>query len=149
MTGFPEELRPVLRRLAEEMIPAGEGLPSAAEVCIHTTLLDDVLKVRPDLAGPLERALRPLADLPPGELLAALETDREGMATAGLVVAGGYLMSAQVAEALKYPFQEAKIVRSDELVRDIEAGLLDSVIERGPIYRLPGDAPEEAHRAWQ
>lgn len=149
MSTLPDDLRAVLHGLADEMIPAGSGLPSANEVGMDAHLVDAVLTVRPDLTERLVAVLRPLVGVAPDLALAKIADHPESMDVVALVVAGGYLMSSDVAAVLKYPFQEGKLVRSDELFRDIEAGLLDQVIEKGPIYRLPDDAPAEARRAWK
>lgn len=142
MTSFPAALREILHDLADQMIPAGAGLPSANDVGISASLLDDVLTVRPDLIEPLTSALRALQPVPAGgPRLRALESDPTHMDTVALVLAGGYLMSPIVAAALQYPFQEAKIVRSDDVYKAVEEGLLDDVVSRGPIYRLPPDSP--------
>lgn len=141
MSAINTELRAVLAELADEMIPAGAGLPSAREVGIASDLLDEVLRVRPELGEPLAAALASVADTTPGDRLAALQRDPGAIDVVGLVMAGGYLMSPTVAEALRYPWQEAKQVRPDDVYQAVDDGLLDNVIERGPIYRLPPDAP--------
>lgn len=135
--------REVLRRVADALIPAGAELPSAVEVGIHGALLDQVLVVRPDLADPLSAALDALAETPSEQIAARVDGEPD-LSVVGLVVAGGYLMSQPVADALRYPWQEAKLVRPDDVYEAIDAGLLDGVMERGPIYRLPADAPQEA-----
>lgn len=137
MTDFPAELRSVLAELAELMIPAGAGLPSANEVDISGTLLDQVLTVRPDLTGPLHGTLTDLRRVPASNRLMALQQDPDAMDVVGMVMAGGYLMSRQVVEVLRYPFQEAKLVRPDDVFQAIDDGLLDGVVDRGPIYRTP------------
>ncbi|KRB36632.1 hypothetical protein [Microbacterium sp. Root180] len=137
------EHRAVLRTVAEALIPAGAGLPSAVDVGIDAGLLDQVLTVRPDLAEPLLVGLDILAGEAAHRIAARVDAE-PGLAVVGLVVAGGYLMSQTVADALRYPWQEAKIVRPDDVFQAIEDGLLDAVMERGPIYRLPPDAPQEA-----
>jgi hypothetical protein len=136
-------LRSVLRRAAEMMIPSGVGLPSAIDVGIDAELLDRVLAVRPDLEEPLAAALHRLRDVPTESILTLLDTE-PGLEVLGIVVAGGYLMSEPVAAALDYPWQEAKLVRPDDVYEALQDGLLDAVVERGPIYRLPPDAPADA-----
>ncbi len=141
MSAVTEGLRTVLAELADEMIPAGAGLPSANEVGISADLLDQVLRTRPDLDEPLAAALASVAAVRPGNRLAALQRDPQAIDVVGLVIAGGYLMSPTVAGLLRYPWQEAKQVRPDDVYQAVDDGLLDAVIERGPIYRLPPDAP--------
>jgi hypothetical protein len=134
-----------LARVAEVLIPAGHGLPSAVEAGVHTNLLDEVVKARPDLVSPLLRALDALdalgddTDLAAVERLAVREPDLHHTLT--LVVAGAYLMSRRVGALLKYPFQEAKLVDPRDIALVVSEGLLDPVVERGHTYRLPPDAP--------
>jgi hypothetical protein len=139
----PEE-RATLTGLAALMIPPGAGLPGAAEVGIGERLLDRVLTVRPDLADPLRAALVRLGDLPPEQAWAWAQQDPQLLDLLGLVVAGGYLMAPEVTDALPYPFAEAKIVDPDDVGRAVHDGLLDAVAARGPLYRLPPDAPAHA-----
>jgi hypothetical protein len=141
MTILTSEHRAVLAALADEMIPAGAGLPSANEVDMSGALVDAVLKVRPDLRRALVSALEQLRDVPAGRRLAAVQSDSALMDAVGLVMAGGYLMSSRVTDALRYRFEEAKGVRPDDVYQAVDDGLLDAVMERGPIYRLPPDAP--------
>ena len=49
--------RELLGALADELIPAGSGMPSASGAGVAGEYLDAVLAARPDLAAPLERAL--------------------------------------------------------------------------------------------
>jgi hypothetical protein len=138
----PPEARARLGQVADAMIQAGAGLPSGARAGVHTELLDQVAKSRPDLIPPLLRALEALGpdpDLPAVEDLAGRDPRLYEVIT--LVVAGGYLMSPRVAALLDYPFQEAKLVDPRDITTVAEEGLLDPVAERAPLYRLPPDAP--------
>ncbi|WP_141585263.1 hypothetical protein [Actinomadura sp. WMMA1423] len=140
----PPEARRRLGQVADALIEAGAGLPSGTQAGVHTGLLDQVVKARPDLVPPLLRALDelgPALDLAAVERLAERRPELHEVLT--LVVAGGYLMSPRVAALLKYPFQEAKIVDPREIAVVVEEGLLDPVAERAPLYRLPPDAPPE------
>ena len=56
-TTVPPEPRVRLGQVADAMIESGAGLPSAAQAGVHTDLLDQVIKTRPDLVAPLLRAL--------------------------------------------------------------------------------------------
>lgn len=142
----PPEARRRLGQVADALIEAGAGLPSGSQAGVHTDLLDQVAKARPDLVPPLLRALDelgPAPDLAAVERLAERRPELHEVLT--LVVAGGYLMSPRVAALLKYPFQEAKIVDPREITVVVGEGLLDLVAERAPLYRLPPDSPPE-HR---
>ncbi|MFF0794860.1 hypothetical protein [Streptomyces spiralis] len=145
---FDEYSRRVLAEVADILIPAGSGLASARQVGVHTHLVDRVLAVRPDLAPRLARALSACAGQPPSGAVMRLRAQRPELFEALTeVVAGGYLMSQQVADQLHYPWQEAKPVDSGAIVQILHEGLLDDVVARGPLYRLPPDAPDGAKQA--
>ncbi|TDB97950.1 hypothetical protein [Actinomadura sp. 7K534] len=145
-TTVPPDARVRLGQVADAMIESGAGLPSGVQAGVHTDLLDQVVKTRPDLVAPL---LRALDELGPDPGLAAVERLAERRLelyeALALVVAGGYLMSSRVTAPLKYRFAEIKIVDPRDIAVVVEEGLLDAVAERTPFYRLPPDAPPE-HR---
>lgn len=146
-TPITPQARARLGRAADVLIEAGAGLPSGAEAGVHTDLLDQVVKARPDLVPSLLRALDALGDAPDLAAIERLgERDPESYEALTLVVAGGYLMSPQVAALLRYPFQEAKLVDPRDIATVIDEGLLDPVAERTPFYRRPPDAPPESRR---
>jgi hypothetical protein len=139
-TRIGEEQRARLARLAEELIPEGEGMPSAGAADIAWGQLDKVLQVRPDLSGPLARALASEADSPAEAWLQDLERRDPGAHEAVvLAILGGYYLHPAVRERLGYPGQRGEELRSDEYLEYVTEGLLDPVIERGAIYRDPGD----------
>jgi hypothetical protein len=131
------EQREVLAGLGDVMLPGGAGQPSAREVGLADRLVDEVLASRPDLAAPLRDLLERLRNEEPATALARLADDEPARELLGLVVAGGYLMSPAVGAALAYPGQQPKPVNPLDIVDVAADGLLDPVIERGPIYRLP------------
>jgi hypothetical protein len=139
-SGISPERRDLLAALADEMIPASPGMPSATESGVHRSGVDAVLRSRPDLGGPLRQAL--------DELAAALEqTSGSGSALAtirsagheaswgvlGSVVGAAYFLNPEVREALGYPGQESLPV--DEQPDDLDQGLLAEVRMRPPVYR--------------
>ncbi|MEU4226056.1 hypothetical protein AB0F17_17305 [Nonomuraea sp. NPDC026600] len=140
----PPAARERLAKVADALIPAGAGLPSAAQAGVHAELLDQVARARPDLIPPLLEALEALGADPDLASVERLAADAPRLHEAiTLVVAGAYLMSPRVMASLKYSFQKAKIVDPGEITTVVAEGLLDQVIERGPRYRLPPDAPSE------
>jgi hypothetical protein len=133
----PAELRDRLAAVADELIPAADGMPAAAAVGVAGDQLDAVLRARPDLAGPLERALR-RAPGPPieawmDELCAADPAAHEALV---LAVLAGYYWAEEVKSRLGYPGQTAAEV-SVGFPAYVEEGLLDAVLEQGPRYRDP------------
>ncbi len=148
MSAAQRTARQSWRDLVDELIPGGDGLPPASAVGLHDDQLEKVLQIRPDLRAELEEALDVIAGLPPAAALAVLRSRPALFETVTLIVAGGYLMSEPVTTALGYRYADARPVNSEDVRRAVDDGLLDRVIERGPIYRLPPDAPPGAFAAF-
>jgi hypothetical protein len=129
--------RAVLSAIADHLIPAAHGMPSAAEI-----LTDDRLRfalaARPDLLEPIRSALRPdLGD----DVQARIDTlgrdDPAALGALQLAIVAGYYTDKAVRELIGYPGQEAITIRSWELPPYLEEGLIDAVIARGPTWRDP------------
>jgi hypothetical protein len=137
LTVFDAGRRAVLSAVADHLIPAGHGMPSAAEV-VEDDRLRFVFTSRPDLVEPVVRALRPGLGDEVATRLAALERDEPGdLAALQLVIVGGYYTDKRVRELIGYPGQEAIEVRSWLVPEYIDEGLIDAVISRGPVWRDP------------
>lgn len=129
--------RATLAAVADHLIPAAHGMPSAADV-----LTDDrvsfVIAARADLLEPLKSALRPQLGADPAARLAALATDEpDNLAALQLVIVGGYYTDKRVRELIGYNGQEAIEVKSWLMPQYLEEGLIDKVLERGPVWRDP------------
>jgi len=132
-----EAERAVLSAVADHLIPAAHGMPSAAEV-----LTDDRLRfvqtARPDLAEPIRTALRTgLADDPAERVAALAANEPAALGALQLAIVAGYYTDKRVRELIGYPGQEALTIRSWELPPYLEEGLIDAVIARGPTWRDP------------
>jgi hypothetical protein len=131
--------RSVLRDIASHLIPAAHGMPAAGNV-VDDQRLDFVLRARPDLADDLHAALRPELGDDPARRLAFLATEEPESANAvQLAVVAAYYTDADVRAAIGYPGQVAKPVTAFDYPAYIEEGLVDRVLERGPIWRDPDD----------
>ena len=133
--------RALLAGLADVFIPAGEGFPSASEAGVAIEGLDAVLSVRPELAVGLKKLLDSARGRPSAEFVAELETKDPG--SFGLLtelVAGAYFLNPQVRTRLGYQGQDPRSI--DPRPDYLDEGLLQSVIDRGPIYR-PTPAAEK------
>ena len=129
--------RAVLASVAEHLIPAAHGMPSAADVLIDDRLRF-VLTARPDLAEPIRTALRAdLADDPAERVAALAAHEPAALGALQLAIVAGYYTDKRVRELIGYPGQEAITIRSWELPPYIEEGLIDAVIARGPTWRDP------------
>lgn len=126
-----------LATLADVMLPAAHGMPSAGDVAAIDSHLERVLTWRDDLREPLGRAL---AALEPEtftlEVLAAYHgTDGEAYVALTTVVAACYYLCPPVRERIGYPGQVAKTYDPYAYTAWVAEGLLDPVMARGPIYR--------------
>lgn len=134
--------------VADQLIPAAHGMPSAGEVVAEKRLAF-VLGARPDLEEPLTQALRPeLGDDPAARLQRLAASEPNLLSALQLVVVGGYYTDKRVRELIGYPGQEAITLQSWKLPNFIEEGLIDQVLTRGPVWRDPATgrrAVEGAH----
>ena len=142
---FDRPFRARLARIADVLVPAYEEMPAASSVGIAGDLLDKALRARPDLVTQCRRAVTTCADPPSPQALEELaEADPDGFSALMVLVLGGYYMSAEVRKLLHYAGQEALRIDIGELPAYIEEGLLDEVIDRGPIYRTtPPDEQQD------
>jgi hypothetical protein len=125
-----------LGELADALIPASEGMPSATEAGAAGEWLDAVLAARPDLAVPLGGVTAAAAGLDAAAAIAALPTrDPGGWAAFTTAVPAAYFMNPDVRDRLGYPGQRAVPIDPDEPPDYLEDGLLDSVRARPPVYR--------------
>jgi hypothetical protein len=132
-----ERERRLLATIADALIPAAHGMPSAAEVLTDQRLAF-VLRSRPDLAEPLTAALALELDDDVGARLDRLRTDAPtNLAALELVIVAGYYTDKRVRELIGYPGQMAIEVRSWLMPPYIEEGLIDAVVARGPVWRDP------------
>jgi hypothetical protein len=135
-TSLSAEERTTFAAIADHLIPAAHGMPSAAEV-VNDDRLRFVLRARPDLAEPLREALRP--DLGPdvSERLARLADEPTNLSALQLAIVSGYYTDKRVRELIGYPGQMAIEIRSWEYPIYLEEGLIDAVLARGPVWRDP------------
>jgi hypothetical protein len=131
------DARSTFAAIADHLIPAAHGMPSAGEV-VSEERLRFVLAARPDLAEPLRAALRPGLAGDATARIAALERDQPAnLGAVLLVVVAGYYTDQGVRDRLGYPGQvEIPLDRwtSGDYVAE---GLIDAVLARGPVWRDP------------
>ena len=136
---FDASERAVLAGLADVLIPAGEGFPAASAAGVAHEGLDAVLAVRPDLASGLKATLEKVKGRAPAEFIAELQTkDPASFSLLAELVPGAYFLNPQVRERLGYHGQGPRPI--DPHPDYLDDGLLQSVLDRGPIYRpTPGN----------
>jgi hypothetical protein len=131
---FDTEERAVLAALADVIIPAGEGFPSASQAGVAAEGLDQVLSFRPDIADPLKGLLASSRGRPPAEVVAELRKNNPaGFGLLAEIVPGAYFLNPQVRVRLGYAGQGPRPIDPRPDYQD--DGLLQSVLDRGPIYR--------------
>ena len=131
---FDPAQRAVLASLADVLIPAGDGMPSASVAAVAEEGLDQVLAAVPSLGARLADVLTGAKGREPAEVVASLaRTDPAAYGVLTEVVTAAYFMNPDVRKAVGYTGQGPSPL--DPRVDYMEDGLLESVIKRGPIYR--------------
>jgi hypothetical protein len=131
---FDPAQRAVLAGLADVLIPAGDGMPSASAGAVAEEGLNKVLAAVPDLGASLADVLAKAKGREPAEVIAGLaRTDPAAYGILAEVVTAAYFMNPDVRKAVGYTGQGPSPI--DPRVDYMEDGLLESVIKRGPIYR--------------
>ncbi len=127
--------REVFAALADVLIPAAEGMPAASTVDVHGATLDRILGLRPDLVEAFRRGLAASAGKPPADAAEALNRDdAEALGAVSIVASAGYYMTPAVRELIGYPGQEKRPADPDETPEYVANGMLQQVIDRGPIF---------------
>ena len=135
-TSLSDEERATFAAVADLLIPAAHGMPSAAEV-LTDDRLQFVLRARPDLGDPLKAALRPDLGANVADRLARLADEPTNLSALQLAIVGGYYTDTRVRELIEYPGQMAIELRSWEYPTYLEEGLIDAVLARGSVWRDP------------
>jgi hypothetical protein len=140
---FDANERRLLCELANVLIPAGEGFPSASDAGVAGAGLDQVLSFRPDLADGLKRLLAAARGRSAAEFIAELQrNDPVGFGLLAEFVPGAYFLNPSVREKLGYAGQTPRPI--DPHPDYLDDGLLQSVIDGGPIYRPTPDSRSAA-----
>jgi hypothetical protein len=137
MSTIDPTLRETFKGIADVLIPHAEGMPAASEVGVHAQMLDHILGLRPDLRDNFVRGLTAAAGKPARDAANLLNaTDAAALTAIGLVASAGYYMSPVVREKIGYPGQQSRPEADPDATPEYVAnGMLQQVIDRGPIYR--------------
>ena len=131
---FDPSQRAVLAGLADVLIPAGDGMPSAGAADVAGQGLNQVLAAVPSLGASLADVLARAKGREAAEVVTSLaRTDPAAYGILTEVVTAAYFMNPNVRQAVGYTGQGPTPL--DPRVDYMEDGLLESVIKRGPIYR--------------
>jgi hypothetical protein len=136
---FDDGARSTFGGLADALIPAGNGMPSASQAGAVGEWLDAVLEARPDLSDPLLALVRKVEGRDPATVIADLQAnDPAGFGLLAEVVPNAYFMNPTVRGLVGYPGQVG--LDPDLTWPPDWLDLLVPVIDRGPIYRDPSAA---------
>jgi hypothetical protein len=128
----------VLAGVADELIPAAHGMPSASSV-LDRRRIEFVLGARPDLLEPLSAALRPGLGDSAAERLEALAGEPANLDALQLTVVAGYYSDTDVRDRIGYPGQVARPVNPFDYPEYLAEGLIERVAERGRVWRDPSE----------
>lgn len=138
-TAAPElddALRTRIGEFADVLIAGGAGLPSASEAGVQGKWIDRTLAARPDLVPIVNEVIGRPGD-PKAELDKIRAQEPILWDAFTHAIAGAYLMVPKVRKGLGLPGNapKRKPAFPDEADHYLSDGVLDPVIERGPIYR--------------
>lgn len=137
LAGLDAAERATLAAVADKLIPAAHGMPSAADI-VGEARLRFVLNARPDLVAPLQAALRgDLGDDVQTRLDVLARNEPAALSALQLIIVAGYYTDREVRERIGYPGQMALALRSWEVPPYIDEGLIDAVLARGAVWRDP------------
>ena len=133
---FSQKDRELLASLADVLIPAGDGHPSASVADVGGTGLDQVLATCPEVSAGLQDVLRKVGDRTAAEAVAYLKAnDAEAFGVLAEFAAGAYFLNPLVRKAIGYGGHTPRAIDPEPDYLD----LLESVVRRGPIYRATPD----------
>ncbi|CAB3745617.1 hypothetical protein LMG24238_07744 [Paraburkholderia sediminicola] len=137
MKKIDEQVRSTFAGIADVLIPEAEGMPAASAVGVQEqAYLDRILGLRPDLAEAFFRGIASAQGKDPRQAAEALHNeDAAAFGAIGLMAASAYYMAPRVRELIGYPGQTARPFDPDETPEYVTNGMLQRVINRGPIYR--------------
>ncbi len=136
MSLVSDKHRETFAGIADVLIPEAEGMPSATQAEVHGAILDRVVELRPDLREAFFRGLNKAAGKDPEAAAQALNSDDpEALGAIGLLASAAYYIQPRVRELIGYPGQENRLVDADAEPEYVANGMLQVVIDRGPIYR--------------
>jgi hypothetical protein len=131
---FSERERQTLEGLANVLIPACDGMPSASEAGVGREGLNLVLQARPDLAPTLHALAQAADHCSPESFVADLPARHpDWFAALTEAVPAAYFFNEEVRRALGYHGQGPIAIDPDANRQD--EPLLEPVRQRGPIYR--------------
>jgi len=125
-------------RLADSLCSGKDHpVPRPSECVEYQSNLELALATREDVFDQIVGALGEAAQVAdPEDWLRTIDSERPDLfRSLSAVLAGAYLMIPVIREHVGYPGQGRHPAPYDQIVDELEGGILDSVIQRGDIYR--------------
>ena len=127
-----------LAAVADQLIPAAHGMPSAAEVARATIGCGSCSTPGPTCIEPSEPRCGPSsATTSRRDSTRSGGTSRRTSVRSSSSIVAGYYTDSDVRDRIGYPGQMALTLRSWEVPAYIDEGLIDAVLARGPVWRDP------------
>ena len=127
-----------IRRVADTLIPAGDGLTSGGTVADFENLATRAAAILDKTFPLLVAALEMLSTVPQDDLWDTLKSlaadDDSGFNTISTLVVGVYLYSNEVKEQLNYPVPHRNPPDLFDAADELSSGILDQVISSGFTY---------------
>jgi len=131
-----DEGRAAFAGLADLLIPEHKKMPAASTTGVAGPLLDEVLRLRPDLVEDFMRGIEAITGEKSGEAANALyKQDEAAFNALSLVASAAYYMTPQAREALGYPGQESLTYDAHAVPDYMTDGMIERVTRRGAIYK--------------
>jgi len=131
-----------LRAVADVLIPSSGDNPGATSEPDFDTCLARAIDARADAFDVITAFIAQIEGAAPeviDQRLRALHTEQpEQFQALSAVVAGAWLLIPAVRARIGYPGQRRDPARLEEAVDQISDGILEPVIQRGPIYTPDG-----------
>lgn len=128
-----------LRRIADTLIPPGDGLLSGAGVAEFDALAAQAAAILNKTFDLLAAVLKRLENVPENELWDVLkslsEADDAGFNTVSTLLVGVYLYSAEVKAQLAYPVPHRNPPDFFDAAEELSSGILDPVMSGSFTYR--------------
>ncbi|HEY2411967.1 MAG TPA: hypothetical protein VGI40_06980 [Pirellulaceae bacterium] len=131
---FTDVERKRIGELADVLIPAADGHLSASQADVASRGLNLYLQTCPEMAAGLRQVLQKTGNAAAAAAVETLRTrDPATFGTLAEFAAGAYFLNPQVRDAIGYAGQTPHPI--DPTPDYLNDGLLESVIQRGPIFR--------------
>ncbi|MBW8743526.1 MAG: hypothetical protein JF628_04145 [Sphingomonas sp.] len=121
-----------IRRVADTLIPPGDGMLSGSEVSNFEALVTRAAAILDKQFPELIAALSLLSTVPQDQLWDVLESmsanDNSGFNTLSMVITGAYLYSEEIREQLNYPLPHRNPPDFFDASDELSSGILDPVM---------------------